>query len=126
MSTVNRLRLLALSDREFSREHQAPAPAPRNRKFRAVRLSLSKYDSSWDRRRGAAARLMAVLLREGDEELTERVCQDAKICSTYRGAVEWLTGEARLLRKHVERMETAASRLSVVLQRCGHTSPDAG
>jgi hypothetical protein len=57
---VNRSRLLALSDKEFRRETDAPAPKPRDSKFRPLRLNISKFDGVWDRKRGSAARLMAV------------------------------------------------------------------
>jgi hypothetical protein len=121
--SVNRMRLVALSEREFSRESQAPAPIQPDRKFKPVKLSLARYDSTWDRRRGSAARMMAVLLRESDGELTERVCASSDSATTYRGAAEWLAGEARLLRKHVAHLESAAGRLSVVLHRCGRATP---
>jgi hypothetical protein len=117
------MRLLTLSDREYQRENNtAPAPQPATKKFKAVRLNLARYDGSWDRKRGSAARLMAVLLRESDDQLTERVCQDAQACRTYRGAADWLAGEAQYLRKLAAMMETASSRLTVVLQRCGHSA----
>lgn len=119
MPTVNRMRLLSLSEREFRRETNAPAPTPSTQKFRPIRLALSKYDSGWDKKRGSAARLMAVLLRESDQQLTERVCETDVSSRTYRGAAEWLTGEARYLRKLAGMMETASTRLGVVLQRCG-------
>lgn len=118
MPRVNRARLLALSSREFSKESVAPAPAPANRKFRPVPLKLARYDASWDKKRGAAARMMAVILRESDQQLTERVCASPQSATTYRGAAEWLTGEAQHLRKHIRHLDSAASRLEVALLRC--------
>lgn len=119
MPRVNRARLLALSSREFSKESAVPVPVPANRKFRPVPLKLARYDASWDRKRGAAARMMAVVLRESDEQLTARVCASPQSSTTYRGAKEWLASEAQALRKHVRHLESATSRLMVVLQRCG-------
>lgn len=126
MPAVNRMRLHALADREFKRESKSPTRSPAPARFRGIKVSLAKYDTAWDRKRGTAARLMAVLVRESDDELTERVCEDAQSARTYRGASDWLTGEARYLRKLATMMDTAAGRLSVVLQRCGHPAPPAG
>ncbi|MGC4028921.1 MAG: hypothetical protein QM696_08620 [Steroidobacteraceae bacterium] len=121
MTSIHPARLVALSDREFKRETNAPADQPPpDRKFRPFRLSLARYDRDWDRKRGAAARLMAVLLRENDEQLTERVCESALSSQTYAGAASWLGQEALYLRKLASRMETASGRLNVVLARCGH------
>lgn len=121
MPTVNRARLLALADKEFRRESDAPAPRPVAAKFRALKVSLGKYDNTWDRKRGSAARLMAVLLRESDSELTQRVCESEGASRTYGGAADWLTGEARYLRKVAALMDNAAGRLGVVLQRCAES-----
>ena len=126
MPAVNRARLLALSDKEFSREASAPVRRPAKAKFRALRLNLNKFDAAWDRKRGSAARMMAVLLREGDTELAGRVCESAESGRTYDGAAAWLAGEARYLRKIAKLMETAAGRLGVVLQRCGGNTPPSG
>lgn len=122
MPTVNRTRLLSLSEREFRREADAPAPAPAKQKFRPIRLALAKYGNDWDRKRGSAARLMAVLLRESDDELTVRVCESVSTCRTYAGAADWLASEARYLRKLAGMLDTASGRLGVVLQRCGQVS----
>lgn len=122
MPTVNRSRLLALSEKEFRREAASPDPQPVTATFRGLRLNINKYDATWDRKRGAAARLMAVLLRESDTALTNRVCETAASCRTYSGAADWLAGEARYLRKVASMMDTAAGRLGVVLQRCGTIS----
>lgn len=66
--------------------------------------------------------MMAVVLRESDQELTQRVCASTQSATTYRGAADWLAGEAQALRKHVRHLESAAGRLAVVLQRCGQPS----
>jgi hypothetical protein len=124
MSIVNRSRLLALSEKEFRREVAAPEPRPVNASFRPIRLNISKYDSAFDRKRGAAARMMAVILRESDAQLTDRVCESAATCRTYGGAQSWLQGEARFLRKLAGNMDSAAGRLGVVLQRCGAVRGD--
>lgn len=121
---INRTRLLALSEREFRTQSEAPQPKPANTKFRALRLNITKFGDGWDRKRGAAARLMAVLLRESDAQLTERVCETSDSSKTYNGAADWLTREARYLRKVASMMDTAAGRLGVALQRC--TASDSG
>ncbi len=124
MPTVNRSRLLALSEKEFRREAEAPEPRPARSTFRPIRLNINKYDSTWDRKRGSAARMTAILLRESDTQLTERVCESAASCRTYGGAADWLAGEARYLRKVASMMDSAAGRLGVVLQRCGAVRAD--
>lgn len=119
---MNRTKLRALSDREFQRQAGEPAAPPTKKRFRAMSLSLARYDAGWDRKRGSAARMMAVVLRESDLELTERVCASPQSATTYRGAAEWLAGEAQHLRKHVRHLDSAAGRLSVVLERCGQAA----
>lgn len=125
MPATYRTRLAALSEREYRREAGGPVRQPAARRFRGLRLNLSRYDAAWDRKRGGAARLMAVLLRENDEQLTQRVCRDAKAAATYRGAADWLASESRLVHTHARHLQTAADRLTVVLQRCG-TAQEAG
>ena len=52
MTMANRARLLSLADREFRQLVEKPstqAAAPR--RFKAIRLNLSKFDHSWDRKR---------------------------------------------------------------------------
>lgn len=115
---MNKTKLHAFSEREFQRQTGEPVSLPPTKRFRAMTLNLARYDASWDRKRGAAARLMAVVLRESDEQLTQRVCASPQSATTYRGATEWLAGEAQVLRKHVRHLESAAGRLAVVLQRC--------
>lgn len=119
---MNRTKLRALSDREFQRQAGEPVILPTTKRFKAMSLSLARYDSGWDRKRGSAARMMAVILRESDQQLTERVCANPQSATTYRGAAEWLAGEAQHLRKHVRHLDSAAGRLSVVLERCGQVA----
>ena len=54
MSPANRMRLMALSEREFQREFRAPPKIQAGRKFKPINVNLSKLDTSWDKKRGAA------------------------------------------------------------------------
>lgn len=74
MSPGNMPRPLTLADREFRQITGKPVAAPPSRKFKPMRLNAAKFDSTWDRKRGAAVRLTAVLLREDDSGLERRVC----------------------------------------------------
>lgn len=121
MSIANRGRLLALADKEFRKEVEAPAPKPARRSFKGLSLSLAKFSTAWDRKRGSAARMTGIVLREDAEALHARVCADEKSFKTYDGAPEWLQAEARYLRKMAGLQETAASRLQAVLDRCRET-----
>ena len=119
MPPGNPTRLLKLADREFRQltEDRAAAP-PAARRFRPVRLNAARFDQSWDRKRGSAARLMAVLLREDDSALHQRVCESERTAKTYSDAAAWLQRESGYLRKVARLLDTAASRLEVVLERC--------
>lgn len=89
MPLGNPTRLLKLADREFrqlTEDRSATPPAPR--KFRPVRLNVARFDQSWDRKRGSAARLMAVLLREDDSALHQRVCESERSAKTYADAAD--------------------------------------
>ena len=120
MSPGNRVRLLALADREFGQLTNAkPKPEP-NRKFKPIKLNPARFDQSWDRKRGAAVRMTSVLLRQDDIELESRVRESAKSAKTYADAADWLQRESQYLRKIARLLETASGRLSVVLTRC-HT-----
>src|SRR5690349_14543546 len=99
MSIGSRIHLLTLADREFKREAKAPAKAATRRNFKALNIRLSKFNSSWDRKRGSAARFMAILLREDSAALHQRVCIDERASKTYGATVEWFQAEARYLRK---------------------------
>jgi hypothetical protein len=66
---------------------------------------------------------MAVLLREDDTTLQRRVCENDRSAKTYADAVSWLQRESIYLRKVSRLLDTAAGRISVVLERCqgGHS-----
>ena len=119
MPPGNPTRLLKLADREFrqlTEDRSAIPPAPR--RFKPVRLNATRFDQSWDRKRGSAARLMAVLLREDDATLHQRVCENERAAKTYSDAADWLQRESAYLRKVARLLDTAASRVEVVLERC--------
>jgi hypothetical protein len=102
MSPGNRVRLLSLVDREFKQftGKQAATPATSaTRKFKAIPLNVAKFDSSWDKKRGAAIRLTSVLLREDDTELQRRVCENERSVKTYADAADWLQRESAYLRR---------------------------
>ena len=118
MSPANSVRLLKLADREFHQLTGKPAtPVPR-RKFKPVKLNAARFDSAWDRKRGAAVRLTAVLLGEDDAALEHRVCGDERARKTYSAAADWLQRESAYLRKVARLLDTAGGRLSSVLGRC--------
>lgn len=119
MPPGNPTRLLKLADREFrqlTEDRSDPLPTPR--KFKSMRLNITRFDKSWDRKRGSAARLMAVLLREDDSTLHRRVCESEGTAKTYADAVGLLQRESVYLRKVSRLLDTAAGRISVVLERC--------
>jgi hypothetical protein len=78
MSPGNRARLLHLSDGEFRRLTKNRTTLPPTRKFKPINLSAARFGQSWDRKRGAAERLTAVLLREDDTALQQRVCENER------------------------------------------------
>ena len=123
MSPSNPVRLLKLADREFRQLTEKPSALPAVRKFKPIRLNAARFDQSWDRKRGAAVRLTAVLLSADDAELTRRVCESALTVKTYTGAADWLARESAYLRRVARLLDTAGGRLSVVLGRCGVTAP---
>jgi hypothetical protein len=73
MPVGNSTRLLTIVDREFRQLVEKPEPIVPTRKFKLIKLNVARFDQSWDRKRGAAARLMAVLVREDDATLERRV-----------------------------------------------------
>ena len=125
MPPGNPTRLLTLADREFrqlTEDRSAAPPAPR--RFKSMRLNVTKFDQSWDRKRGSAARLMAVLLREDDSALHQRVCESDRAAKTYADAADWLQRESVYLRKVSRLLDTAAGRVESVLERCaGNQTP---
>jgi hypothetical protein len=119
MPPGNPARLLKLADRGFrqlTEDRTAAPPAPR--KFKAVRLNTARFDQSWDPKRGSAARLMAVLLREDDSALHQRVCESERAAKTYADAADWLQRKSVYLRKVSRLLDTAAGRVEAVLERC--------
>lgn len=106
-------RLFALAEREF----KANRTAPLRKRFRGLNLNISKYDETWDHKRGAAVRMMSVILRNDDEALYGRVSENDQTAKTYRDAANWFQREASYLRKTAGLLDTAASRLVAVLDR---------
>jgi hypothetical protein len=83
-----------------------------------MRLNPARFDSAWDRKRGAAVRLTAVLLREDDAALEQRVCGSERSVKVYADAADWLQRESAYLRKVARLLDTAGVRLTSVLLRC--------
>lgn len=118
MPPGNPARLLKLADREYHQltgKRAVPVPS---RKFKPMKLNATKFDAAWDRKRGAAVRLTAVLLGEDDAALEQRVCADARSAKVYADAADWLTRESAYLRKVARLLDTAGGRLTSVLGRC--------
>ena len=80
------VRLIQLADREFRQLTGKPVPVQPNRKFRPVKLNAAQFENGWGRKRVAAVRLTAVLLREDDSALERRVCESGDSVRTYTGA----------------------------------------
>lgn len=125
MTTGNSAHLLKLADREY--HHLTGKPPTRSisapRHFKAIRMSPEKYDSRWDRKRGAAVRLTAVLLGEDDGALQERVCANERTVKDYAAAANWLQRESTYLRKVARLLDTAGGRVVAVLGRCKASAP---
>ncbi len=116
------VRLLRLVEREFrdlTGEPERTPPAPR---FKALRINPARFDRTWDRKRGSAVRLMAVVLREDHEALTRRVCENAETAKNYASAAELLQRESAHLRKIARLLDTAGGRLAAVVSRCGDSA----
>ncbi len=109
--------LLKLADREFRRLTDKPATVQPDRKFKPIKLNLDRLEAGWERKRGAAMRLTAVVLRDDDTALKGRVCGDERSRKTYSQAAEWLQREAALMRRMAKLMDTAGERLTAVLPR---------
>ncbi len=103
----------------LTEERKTPPPA--NRKFKPIKLNAARFDSGWDRKRGAAVRLTAVLLREDDAALQQRVCENERTAKTYADAADWLQRESAYLRKIARLLDTAGG-LLVVLTRCNDSA----
>jgi hypothetical protein len=112
------MRLLHLADREFRQLTNKPVVIEPTGKFKPIKLNAARFDSGWDRKRGAAVRLTAVLLREDDTTLERRVCENDRSAKTYAEAVTWLQRESAHLRKVARLLDTAGSLLAAVLTRC--------
>jgi hypothetical protein len=110
---------MALSEREFKAKRGSPA----KRAFRALNINLSKFDESWDRHRGAAVRMMSVVLRDDEAQLSQRVCADEQSVKTYRDAINWFRNEAEQLRRTAKLLDTAAGRVRTVWDRCKPAAP---
>jgi hypothetical protein len=121
--TGNPTRLLRLVDREFRELTGAPARTQPPPRFKALKLDPARFDNTWDRKRGAAVRLMAVVLREDQEALARRVCESEATAKTYAGAAEWLQRESAHLRKIARLLDTAGGRLAAVVSWCGDSAP---
>ena len=123
MSPGNPARLLKLADREFSNLTGKPvAPIP-SRKFKPMKLNAARFSPEWDRKRGAAVRLTAVLLGEDDASLERRVCESERSVKVYADAADWLQRESAYLRKVARLLDTAGGRLGAVLGRCKAAAP---
>jgi hypothetical protein len=122
MAPVSATRLLRLVDREFRELTGEPSKIPPPPRFKAVKINPARFDKTWDRKRGAAVRLMAVVLREDHEALARRVCESEQTAKTYAGAAEWLQRESAHLRKIARLLDTAGGRLAAVVSRCGDSA----
>jgi hypothetical protein len=119
MSAANHARLLALTAREFEQLAGPGKPVvPARSTFKAKNLNLARFDSSWDRKRGAAVRLTGILLKEDAAALERRVCESVQSAKVYADAAKWLQRESAYLRKVARMLDTATGRLGVVLGRC--------
>ena len=121
MPSGNPSRLLALADRELRELTNKPLTIEPARKFKPVKLNVARFDNAWERKRGAAVRLTAVLLREDDTTLERRVCENEISAKTYAEAMAWLRRESIHLRKVAKLLDTAGGRLAAVLTRCQGT-----
>jgi hypothetical protein len=118
MPPGNPTHLLKLADREFRLLTEERPPPSSSRRFKPMKLNATRFDQSWDRKRGAAVRLTAVLLQEDNTTLQRRVCENDKTVKTYTTAADWLAREPAYLRKVARLLDTAGDRLSAVLGRC--------
>jgi hypothetical protein len=87
---LNQVRLFALADREFRELTNKPPTIEPTRKFKPVKLNVARFDNTRERKRGAAVRLTAFVLREDDSTLERRVCENEVSAKTYAEAMAWL------------------------------------
>ncbi len=80
--------LLKLVEREFRDLTGAPERIPPPPRLKALRINPARFDRTWDRKRGSAVRVMAVVLREDHEALTRSVCENAETAKSYASAAE--------------------------------------
>ena len=106
-------KLFALAEREFKHSRASPT----QQRFRGLKFNIGKYDESYDRKRGAAVRMMGVVLRDDDKALYDRVAVSPQTAHTYSDAASWFRREAEYLRRTAHMLETAADRLSSVIER---------
>jgi hypothetical protein len=118
MPNINRTRLISLAAHEFQRTAESGRTVPAERNFKGLRINLAQFDDGWDRKRGAAVRLSAVLVQEDDTALERRVCENERATRTYADAATWLQRESAYLRKMARLLDTAGDRLAAVLTRC--------
>lgn len=118
MSPGNPACLLKLADREFRQLAELRPLPSRPRKLKPLRLNATRFDQSWDRKRGAATRLTAVLMREHDAALERHVCESERSMRTCSHAADWLQRESTYLRKMARLLDQAGESLSIVLTRC--------
>jgi hypothetical protein len=123
MPAGNPTRLLTLADREFRQLTESRQTQPSSGKFKPIRMSTAKLAPGWERKRVAAVRLTAVLLREDDTTLERRVCENERTIKTYTSAADWLLRESAYLRKVARLLDTAGGRLTAVLGRCQDDVP---
>jgi hypothetical protein len=116
-------RLLTLAETEFRQISEARSALPVARKFKPILMNAAKLAPGWERKRAAAVRLTAVLLREDDIALERRVCSTAQTVKTYTSAADWLQRESAYLRKIARLLDTAGGRLTTVLGRCQDRAP---
>lgn len=117
MAPGDSVRLSKLVDRESRELAREPERTPPPPKFKGVKINLARFDGTWDRKRDAAVRLMAVVLREDHEALARRVCENEQTAKTYAGAAEWLQRESAHLRKIARLLDPAGGRLAAVVSR---------
>jgi hypothetical protein len=121
MSPGTRARLLSLADQEFRSLTEGSTALPAPPRFKALKLNIAKFDTTWDHKRGSAVRLAGVLLRDDDAALTQRVTENNQVARTYESGVDLLRREAAYLRKVARLLDLAGGRLTAVLQRRGGT-----